>query len=358
MIQLNIASLIFALIVALSSSARAEYSDPTTMVNVNEQTDLFEKSMDDWGGLQDQVSNQKSSTLEGIEGKQGLDSISSKSQAEIESSAGSLSSIKATDLNSRGTEELSKDNIMNDIYVDFSRPLNKQHMVDAKKLAKGQDRLMGNLLDKLKEIGVDCKTVKGPVAKEPTYYLQIEKTQHKDTVYNKTICEELRNRYRCTDSVALTCKRKGQRYGEWEPRTIRFNGHVLHNEKENWGWAVYWKRKRWGWHITLRHGGGSESPWRNNPAAIIADARAYIAEQLGVSLEQIGEYVTFPPSGRGEGSINPVGHRWRVVWDEYEFGYSYREAFDICEEWEEDWTKRCDLDKIAAPVSNKAGERG
>ena len=51
----------------------------------------------------------------------------------------------------------------------------------------------------------------------------------------------------------------------------------------------------------------------------------------------------FPPSGRGEGGINPVGHRWRVVWDEYEFGYSYREAFDICEEWEEDWTERCAL---------------
>ena len=367
MIQLNIASLLFALIVAVSLFARAEYSDPTTMVNVNKQTDLFEKSMDDWDSLQDQIINQKSSTLEGVKGKQGLDSISSKSQSEIKSSAGSLSSIKATDLNSRGTEELSKDNIMNDIYIDFSRPLNKQHMVDAKKLAKGQDRLMGNLLNKLREIGVDCKTVKGPVEKEPTYYLQIEKTQHKDTVYNKTICEELRNSYRCTDSVSLTCKRRGKGYGEWEPRKIRFNGHVLHNTKMDWGFAIKWKYKRWGWHISPNHPSSKafsgpeaqvDSKWRKNPAAIIADARAYIALQLGVSIEQIGEHVQFPASGRGIGNIGGVGCRWRVVWDEYEFGYSYRDAYDTCEEWEEDWTERCDLDKIAAPVSSRSGERG
>lgn len=365
-IQLNIASLLFALIVGVSLSAKAEYSDPTTQVNVNEQTDLFENSMDDWGGLQDQIRNQKSSTIEGIERKQGLDSISSNSQLEIESSAAILSSIKATDLNSRGTEELSKENIMNDIYVDFSRPLNKQHMVDAKKLAKGQDKLMGDLLEKLREIGVDCKTVKGPVEKEPTYYLQIEKTQHKDTVYNKTICEELRNSYRCTDSVSLTCKRRGTGYGEWEPRKIRFNGYVLHNAKMNWGYALKWKRKRWGWHITPNHPKGGffgpeaqvDSKWKNNPAAIMADARAYIALQLGVSIEQIGENVQFPASGRGIGNIGGVGCRWRVVWDEYEFGYSYRDAYDTCEEWEEDWTERCDLDKIAAPVSSRSSERG
>lgn len=360
--KLYIVSLLFALLLQLTAIAKGEYSDPTTKVNVNEQTDLFKKSMDDWGGFQEQIKEQKASTLEGVEGKQRLDALTSKSESEIKSSASSLSSIEATDLNSRGTEEMVKKNIINDIYVDFSRPLNKQHMVDAKKLAKGQDELMGNLLEKLKDIGVDCKTVKGPVEKEPTYYLKLETTQHQDTTYNKTICEELRNQYRCTDSVSLTCKKKGKRYGEWEDKTIRFNGHVLHNTKENWGWAIQWKTKRWGWHIHSHHprgffGGGSESPWRNNPAAIIADARAYIAEALGVSIEQIGEDVHFPPSGRGEGSINPVGHRWRVVWDEYEFGYKFREAFDICEEWEEDWTERCNLDKVAAPVSNKAGER-
>ena len=71
------------------------------------------------------------------------------------------------------------------------------------------------------------------------------------------------------------------------------------------------------------------------------DSSAYIALQLGVSIEQIGEHVAFPT--RGIGNISGVGCRWRVVWDEYEFGYSYRDAYDTCEEWEEDWTERCVL---------------
>ena len=64
---------------------------------------------------------------------------------------------------------------------------------DAKKIAKGQDELMRNLLEKLADVGVDCKTVKGPLEQEPTYYLQVEKEVQKDTVYNQTFCEELRN---------------------------------------------------------------------------------------------------------------------------------------------------------------------
>ena len=211
-------------------------------------------------------------------------------------------------------------------------------------------KLGKNFLDTLKAVGFDCHTVKGPIHKEPTYYIQIKRENQNNTDYDQFFCEELRNKYDCRDQLDLTCKRFGKGYTDWEARTIRFNGHVLHNEKENWGWAVHWKTKRWGWHIHSHHpkksglgGDRSESPWQNNPAAIIADARAYIAAQLGVSVDQIGEDITFPPSGRGEGSINSVGHRWRVVWDEYEFGYMYRDVFDTCEEWQEDWTERCTI---------------
>lgn len=114
-----------------------------------------------------------------------------------------------------------------------------------------------------------------------------------------------------------------------ESRKIRFPGNVLHNEKMNWGYALKWKDKRWGWHIHSYHPPGpwgltSESPWKDNPLAIISDARAYIAHHIDVPIEAIGENVTFPSSGRGIGKIGPVGHRWRVVWDEYEFGYDYR----------------------------------
>lgn len=35
--------------------------------------------------------------------------------------------------------------------------------------------------------------------------------------------------------------------------TIRLDGHMLHNTKPDWGYAVKWKRKRWGWHISNHH---------------------------------------------------------------------------------------------------------
>lgn len=191
------------------------------------------------------------------------------------------------------------------------------------------------MLDKVKKTDVDCWTDKGNRGVELAYCVQTMQTQHQGTVHNQTISKEVSNQSSCHDAVPLTCKKKVRRYGIWQSKTIRFSGHELHWNKMNWGFAVKWKRKRWGWHITPDHNpqGGEEyqidSIWRTNPAAIIADARSYIAQHLQVDLEQIGENIVFP--GRGIGNITGVGCRWRVVWDEYEFGYQFREVYDTYE---------------------------
>ena len=320
--------------------------------NINEVTDLFDRSVESKDQYIEDLSGIRAGGISNIEKGESLQHIQEIEKSEAEASR--LSSIRAVDLdeegrNARQAEEYSFYD-EGDFEPDLTKPGNREHKRDVIDIVNATAELLSNLTSKLKELGVDCKTVKGPVQRDPIYRIEVKREVQNNTEYDQFFCEEPRNRYSCKDSVSLTCKRIGKGYGEWEPRTIRFNGHVLHNTKENWGWAVHWKTKRWGWHIHSHHpqGGGwfgspSESPWQNNPAAIIADARSYIAEQLGVSIEQIGEDVDFPPSGRGEGSINPVGHRWRVVWDEYEFGYSYRDAYDICEEWEEDWTEACKL---------------
>ena len=337
------------LVICLLSSPSVVLARAT---NINEVTDLFDRSVESKDQYIEDLSGIRAGGISNIEKGKSLQHIQEIDKSEAEASR--LSSIRAVDLdeegrNARNSEEYSFYD-EGDFEPDLTKPGNREHKRDVIDIVNLIAELLSNLTFELKELGVDCKTVKGPVQREPIYRIEVKREAQNNTEYDQFFCEEPRNKYNCKDSVSLTCKRKGKGYGEWEPRTIRFNGHVLHNEKENWGWAVHWKTKRWGWHIQSHHpqGGGwfgspSESPWQNNPAAIIADARAYIAAQLGVSLEQIGEDVDFPPSGRGEGSINPVGHRWRVVWDEYEFGYSYRDAYDICEEWEEDWTESCKL---------------
>jgi hypothetical protein len=346
-------SFVLICVVLLSiSTANADYQSPTIKTNVNEQTDLFEKSIDDHKALEKQLEQDKADTISGLnQNPKGLEYISNQSASEINESVSDLKAIKANDLNSKGREEFIKDKDVvgqEALYPDYNKNLNIQHKEDAEKIAKASDDLLDNLLVKLKDIGMDCKTVKGAIEQEPTYYVDIKQNTLKNTLYDQAICEELRNIYNCTDSVSLTCKKKGKSYGDWQVKSIKFSGRTLHNDKMNWGYAVKWGYKRWGWHITPYHplNGGEfqrESLWRDNPSAIIADARVYIANHLKVPLEQIGENITFPSSGRGIGEIRAVSYRWRVVWDQYEFGYQYRDASDICEEWAEEWTERCDL---------------
>ena len=335
----------------------ADHLDPTALTNVNEQTDLFEESTGNWQEWQGQINSGKDAALgdlkkgEGSSPK-GLEYIDKNNGQQLKSQTQHLSGIKASDLNHQGSRKLSEENMLEDLYIDYSKPLNRQHKQDAKKLALAQEKLLGDfagLMAQLKKLNIDCKAVKGAKKVEPSYYLQMQQEKVRNTVYNQTFCEELRNQYNCRDAVTLKCSKTGKRYGDWQDRKIRFNGHLLHNQKMNWGWAVQWKRKRWGWHIHSHHpkggwlGSPSESPWRNNPAAIIADARGYIAAHLGVPIEQIGEHVGFPVSGRGIGNIGGVGCRWRVVWDEYEFAYKYRDAHAVCAQWSEDWNEQCSL---------------
>ena len=318
--------------------------------NINEVTDLFDRNIEDKGGLFKEMSRQNENAVSVIGSKQ-AEGITPGMEG-VEAQVSELNSIKETDLDSSGRSKRASEELKfyneNELEPDYTKPGNRLHKLDADDIAEATSVLMGDLMKKLKELNIDCKTVKGPVIKEPTYYIDLKREEQRNTDYDQFFCEEPRNKYNCNDSVSLTCTRKGIGFGEWQSRTIKFSGNALHNEKMNWGWAVKWKNKRWGWHITPDHPRGFgdyqvDSIWRKNPSAIIADARAYIATKLGVSIEQIGEHIGFPDSGRGIGNINPIGHRWRVVWDEYEFSYHFREVFDTCEEWKEDWTERCVL---------------
>lgn len=322
--------------------------------NINEVTDLFDRSVESKDQYIEDLEGIRAGGIANIEKGESLQHIQEIDKSEAEASR--LSSIRAVDLdeegrNARNSEEYSFYD-EGDFEPDLTKPGNMEHKRDVIDIVNATAELLANLTSKLKELGIDCKTVKGPVQREPIYRIEVKREAQNNTEYDQFFCEEPRNKYNCKDSVALTCKRIGKGYGEWEPRTIRFNGHVLHNTKMDWGFAIKWKYKRWGWHISPNHPSykafsGPEaqvdSKWRTNPAAIMADARAYIASHHGVSIEQIGENIQFPASGRGIGNIGGVGCRWRVVWDEYEFGYSYRDAYDICEEWEEDWTESCKL---------------
>lgn len=341
---------ILLMLIIIVASSRADANRHQT--NKNDISNLFQSEIEDRQGLDKFLENSKNQAESGIGNKAGLQELGTNEGA-LENKTSELNSINANSLESRGQEERAKEeNAYYEVLeIDYTDPKILNHKKDIDKIADANEKLTSRLIDGLRDLDIDCKTVKGDKELEPEYHLEIEKEHFKDVTYNQHICEELRNRYNCNDTVTLKCSKTGLRYGEWQYRTIKFGGHALHNEKMNWGFAVHWKTKRWGWHITPYHPGKSifgwpdqvDSCWRDNPAAIIADARAYIAGKLGVLLEQIREDITFPASGRGIGNITPVYCRWRVVWDEYEFAYWYRDTYPVCEVWSEDWNEVCKL---------------
>jgi hypothetical protein len=326
-----------------------------TSTIINEVTDLFDKHIEGKEELLQNLEEQNNTAIDQIKSGAHHDSIEGIGEAGVK--AGELGAIKETELDNAGRSMRASKEYQfydeNELEPDYTKPGNRLHREDSDDIVASTDDTMSkigsNFMAKLNSEGFDCKTVKGSVIKEPTYYIEIKREQQKNTEYDQLFCEEPRNNYSCNDTATLTCAKIVKKFKNPEARKIKLDGHLLHHNKNHWGWARKWEKKRWGWYIHSHHPKGglfgpqSESPWRKNPAAIIADARAHIANHLGVSIEQIGEHVEFPPDGRGIGNINPVGCRWRVAWDLYEFGYTYREVYHVCEQWAEDWNERCTL---------------
>lgn len=323
--------IVFALILMILSisAVRADHAEPTIEVNVNEQTNLFEESMDNYGEFKSKITGEQEAAVKGAASEDGLGFLTNKSKEELEAAAAGLSDIRAIDLNSQGSEAMNKEGTMNDLYIDYSKPLNKQHLIDAEKLAAGQDKLMGNLLGKLQEIGVDCKTVKGPKEMEPTFYLQVEQSQHKDTKYNKTLCEQPRSKYHCTDSLDLKCMKRGMKWEKWERKEFLLDGRWVYAAMRGWVYGEKMRKKKFT--CFIRHAG------HGNPNASI---RAYIISQLKVDARQIREDIHVHI--RGEGHEHWVGSKV-CIRDKFRVVYFFRDGHEICEDWKENWTERCRL---------------
>ena len=202
-------------------------------------------------------------------------------------------------------------------------------MKDAKTIASKHRELMDNILGELKDkLGVDCKTIKGDKRIEPEYFLQINKTETKDTVYNQTFCEELRNKYSCNDTVTLKCQRKGMKWDPWEDKAVLLDGVWIYRAYMGWFYPVQWTSDRYG--LILREG----------DPVVQAEMRAHIAANEGVPLENVHEYVSFGVRGEGH-TVHADKNMY--AFQVYRVHYKIRRGEEICEQWSEDWNETCRL---------------
>jgi hypothetical protein len=332
---------ITGILILLKVTESLATSAPEVQTQVNKRSDLFEKSINDLPAFTKSLQDGKRISIDGMgDGKtntpQGLSFITDKSRGDLQNESRELGAIGEHDLTTLGREEMIRRNSLTELYPDYSKPLNKQHMEYAKSISAGQGQLQDNLLAKLKDVGVDCKTIKGDKRHEPEYFLKIKTTQHKDTIYNQTFCEELQNKYNCHDSLRLRCARRGIASGAWQNRTMVMTFVTI---PERW-----WTVGRYENSICAC-GRWSINPAYNQEIAI------HIAGTIGARLDQVyvghQNIVVIPrPNLSTNVDWSDCRERWGEFysdqrWAKITFHYQYKPNYEVCEQWTEDWSEAC-----------------
>jgi hypothetical protein len=328
------ATLIFLLFSIFAFNAEAH-----VRTNVNEVTDLFEKNIDNKEQEFKVLQKNNDDALDNISSEGGYQYIQGMDK-DVNGKISELNSIRDTDLDNAGREKRHSDEYKfydeGQFEPDYTRPGNKMHREDAMTIAIGTRKTLDALLTELHNIGVDCKTIKGPKQKEAKFFIDIQRAAQKNTEYDLFLCEELRNQYQCDDSVALTCKTKGINLHPWQRKTFDFNGHEIRN---NW-FEVFYSRK-----IKKKH---FRHYIHNNPTTkvhfrnVLAQKHGVTAEHISTdnwAIENLDHYVN--PYKRAWGGVHIGGKGY--IYPTYRIHYDYRTSNEICEEWSEDWTERCTI---------------
>lgn len=204
---MNINRKLFLLVVLLLSNVGSSFADKT---NVNEVTDLFDQAIPNKDGFVSNMEGAKAGNISDIEAGASLRHIQDidKTNAEISK----LSTIRAVDLDDAGRgarqSEEYKFYDQGEFETNFNKPGYVMHKQDVQEIVGATSALLGNITASLKDLGVDCKAVKGSVQKTPIHHIETQREEQKNTEYDQIICEEPRNQYNCTDSLSLTCSKR------------------------------------------------------------------------------------------------------------------------------------------------------
>ncbi|WP_375319160.1 hypothetical protein [Candidatus Tisiphia endosymbiont of Oplodontha viridula] len=354
LLRLSVALLPFWYLTSL-----AVYTEPTANTNVNKVDPLFNERIANYKGFEQVLERQKASAVKGAESEAGFNDLVGSRQARTKGTE--LSNIRAEELEGFGIRESFKEAWINEYLVDYSKPGMIRHKDDASKITEATGQMMSSLLGFLKRLDIDCKQVKGNKEIEPQYYIQLIKELDRDkgdTVYDKTICEELRNKYHCTDTVTVRCINRTR--GELKPGTIRFGHHEM---PDHWwiGTSQNGERCYGGIQNTT-----DEIALFDNTPELLAEVKQKIAEKIGnTDIEVPDQEIMFFQGSDGV-SLDGINSSGRVVLYQLDQAgnkgyvqntwhptpepvsgsvrFFYRVAQEErCIEWREEWNEICRL---------------
>ncbi|EER20767.1 MULTISPECIES: hypothetical protein [spotted fever group] len=329
----------------LTNAAFAQYLDEQLETNINKVDPLFERSVPNLEEFKAKVEQDKKAISEQI-GQNKMPPIADSGK--IVNERAKLESLDVLELDSIARREMAKDLFHNEMFVDLSKAGMQAHLEDAKKIANGSSKMIGGIIANLKDIGVDCKTVKGNIERDPEYFMEIERTQERsDTIYDQVLCEELRNKYNCREDLTLKCSEKAIRYTAWQQRKVEVTEEELDQKwGKNWVagryfedcWEQQKNHRRFADYVVedVTHmTAGSKGSWsyytkirEYDPNVQIA-LKIFISNKLGVSQDNIGHITT--------GYTRNNNHRSIIAF----LSYQYRDSYEICSQWYEDWSEVC-----------------
>ncbi len=301
------------------------------LTNINEVTDLFETRIENKTQYLQELESIKAGGINDIETSAGLNEIHVIEESKSEASR--LGSISAIDLQDEGAKVRAGEEYSfydkGEFEPDLTKPGNKMHKEDVADIVAGTSELFQKLMGKLKELNVDCKTVKGPIQKEPVFVVEVKKEKQENTEYDQLFCEEPRNEYNCTDSLTLSCTKKGIRWNPWKSVTKNFSGVWIRDNHWDWFFSIKFKKKRFGAHL------GSNIHIQNQ-------MKQFFAVEHTIPSAQV-EILSVSARGHGGGCDIPTLRDKIYMWPLYEVKYRHRSGTEICEQWQETWDERCYL---------------
>ncbi|MBP7189658.1 MAG: hypothetical protein KA998_00210 [Rickettsiaceae bacterium] len=190
----------FILLLALfyAFAGLCDYESPTVRTNLNEKNDFFENAIPDHNDLKQMLESHKNSYGAERNGVSGLSGVIDLNDSSI------LSEVEELKAGNKVIPEEEANEIMS-MHTDLTDPLLQRDKSDLEEIAEDTSKSLGNLITSLKDIGIDCKEdEKKEVV--PSFY-KVEKINyvHTNKLYDKALCEELKNQYKCTDILTVEC---------------------------------------------------------------------------------------------------------------------------------------------------------
>lgn len=251
------------------------------------------------------------------------------------SSNDDLANMESSEIESSGIQKRNELEYFNLLEVDYSRPGAKAHQKDVESIVSRTNKKLKDLTEFLRRNGIDCEPIKRSVEIKSPLLIDSEKVPNKEVEYKPHFCEQLLNKYSCSEQLKIHCEKRGVLWQDWQSRTLKVPGRELMASGHNIFYSHHVADSIF--EMKLFSSNSPASGFRRISFNSVPGMKLYLAARLKCKVGNIGDDMNFSWE---DGVYHLKGKEY--VWNTYIIHYQYREGTDICEKWSnEKWEESC-----------------